>query len=98
MNAELKPCPFCGGQDIECIWDDGYEVGCKQCSTYVAPFLGAEADNKSLVIEFWNTRDTSDLRAAQIRALEWVQKHNGGGFYGDIENKLNELKAGGELL
>lgn len=54
--SPFLPCPFCGSNNIECIWDDGYEVGCKNCSTYVAPFLGYEADDKQKVINFWNTR------------------------------------------
>jgi uncharacterized Zn finger protein len=50
------PCPFCGSKRIEVIYDDGYNVGCKDCSTYVAPFLGTDADNKQKHIDFWNTR------------------------------------------
>jgi hypothetical protein len=50
------PCPFCGSKRIEVIYDDGYSVGCRDCSTYVAPFLGPCADNKQKHIDFWNTR------------------------------------------
>ena len=52
----MLPCPFCGGVDIETIYDDGWETGCTNCSTYVAPFLGGAADDKKKSIEFWNTR------------------------------------------
>lgn len=85
--SQLKPCPFCGSKNL---YAARIYVICRNC--------GAEGPVKSEPEKEWNTRDTADLRAAQIRALEWVQKHNGGGFYGDIENKLNELKAGGKLL
>ena len=54
--SRFLPCPFCGSDKIEVIYDDGYSVGCKDCSTYVAPFLGAEADDKQKHIDFWNTR------------------------------------------
>jgi hypothetical protein len=56
MVPRFLPCPFCGSDQIEVIYDDGFEVGCKDCSTYVAPFLGEEADNKQKHIDFWNTR------------------------------------------
>jgi hypothetical protein len=54
--SQFLPCPFCGSEKIEVIYDDGYSVGCKDCSTYVAPFLGDEADSKQKHIDFWNTR------------------------------------------
>lgn len=54
--SQFLPCPFCGSSNIEVIYDDGYNVGCKDCSTYVAPFLGGEADDKQKHIDFWNTR------------------------------------------
>ena len=53
---DCLPCPFCGSTNIEVIYDDGYNVGCCECSTYVAPFLGEDADNKQKHIDFWNTR------------------------------------------
>jgi hypothetical protein len=54
--SQFLPCPFCGSTNIEVMYDDGYNVGCKDCSTYVAPFLGGEADDKQKHIDFWNTR------------------------------------------
>ena len=41
------------------MYDDGYNVGCKDCGTYVSPFLGDDADNKMKHIIFWNTRHKS---------------------------------------
>lgn len=54
--SQFLPCPFCGSTNIEVMYDDGYNVGCRDCSTYVAPFLGGEADDKQKHIDFWNTR------------------------------------------
>lgn len=54
--SEFLPCPFCGSNDIEVMYDDGYNVGCKSCGTYVAPFLGKDASDKQKHIDFWNTR------------------------------------------
>jgi transcription elongation factor Elf1 len=56
LNIQYLNCPFCGSDDIEIMYDDGYNVGCLNCSTYVAPFLGADADSKQKHIDFWNTR------------------------------------------
>lgn len=55
-EEDFLPCPFCGSNDISVYHDDGYNVGCMDCGTYVAPFLGDEADDKQKHIDFWNTR------------------------------------------
>lgn len=64
----LRKCPFCGSDKIEVIYDDGYSVGCKECSTYIAPFLGADADNKQKHIEFWNTRACDGSTEAALKS------------------------------
>ena len=51
--AELKPCPFCGGEAE--LWWNGirqcHEVRCKQCSA-----RGGYCDGMEDAIEAWNKR------------------------------------------
>lgn len=54
-HDKLKPCPFCGGE-AEVHLNDGWEVMCKQCGTFIAPYLGKAADDKQKHIDFWNDR------------------------------------------
>ena len=51
--AELKPCPFCGCEDIEAFnfWDDLFYVQCKSCTGCV----GA-CDTAEEAVEEWNRR------------------------------------------
>ena len=52
MMAELKPCPFCGGEDLMMVDDDDYFfVGCNTCDT-CGPGEGTEEE----AIEAWNKR------------------------------------------
>ena len=88
-EKNLKPCPFCGSGKIEVIYDDGYSVGCKDCSTYVAPFLGNEADNKQKHIDFWNTRACACAGSAEagwratIAAIDFIVRRIKWGWDGD---------------
>lgn len=54
MNAELKPCPFCGGTDLEILkpndWSDTYSILCS--CTGEGPCCETECD----AIEKWNER------------------------------------------
>ena len=50
----MKPCPFCGGEDIEVVTDmfgdDNYIVTCKSCAAQVSDETMKQA------IESWNNR------------------------------------------
>jgi Lar family restriction alleviation protein len=77
MTAELKPCPFCGGEASE-VEDQGhstaYNVGCFNGDCTIEP--NTWADTKAEAIAAWNTRadlsrdleqarqDIADLRQA----------------------------------
>jgi len=52
MSEELKPCPFCGGDDL-LIYTN--EIWCKKCD---AGIHGGDYGEKTqqIVIEQWNTR------------------------------------------
>jgi Lar family restriction alleviation protein len=54
MTPELKPCPFCGSDDVyvHCPGDYGH-VACKECDAD-GPYV--MADNLQVIIDAWNTR------------------------------------------
>lgn len=60
MNEiELKPCPFCGSDDVSCdILEDVYYVECWDCSAKVESYNGLED-----ALAGWNARaiDRDDL-------------------------------------
>ena len=51
--AELKPCPFCGGKDLQVVnvYGEDYYVDCQTCTT-----CGPSADTYEEAIEAWNRR------------------------------------------
>ena len=53
MNCiELKPCPFCGSDDVSCdILEDVYYVECWDCSAKVESYDGIED-----AVAGWNAR------------------------------------------
>lgn len=58
--AELKPCPFCGGDaQLEHIHDGfGYSyVRCKKCGVESVKFIKSfEVSSDKEAVEFWNRR------------------------------------------
>ena len=63
MNEELKPCPFCGGEDVK-LWvglhgSTDAKVTCQTCDAE-GPLFGAEdwlgMDWRPEAITAWNTR------------------------------------------
>ena len=54
--AELKPCPFCGSEDVRLRWHMGtatYGVFCRGCVVDFLMYFEVRDD----VIEAWNRRD-----------------------------------------
>jgi Lar family restriction alleviation protein len=55
-NKSLKPCPFCGNDDLYVREDVGYPtlytINCKKCS---ASILQVDTSKKQ-IIDAWNTR------------------------------------------
>lgn len=53
MNGiELKPCPFCGSEDVSCSWlEDVSCVECWDCSAKVETYYGIED-----AVKKWNRR------------------------------------------
>lgn len=56
--TELKPCPFCGGEELEYSWVC-QAVKCKQCRARGASPMGRESNPEEWqkeVAELWNAR------------------------------------------
>lgn len=68
MNEELKPCPFCGSDDMNVtVTDIFHAVWCRDC--------GALVDNdEEDVAKLWNTRPIEDALQARIAELEAENK------------------------
>ena len=50
MASELKPCPFCGGNNIAALGDNNYHE-CRDCGAY-----GPCGDEQDQGRSAWNTR------------------------------------------
>ncbi len=57
-HASLKPCPFCGDDDLLPIYDDSAKVWAIQCLECSASIDGMTADD---VIKAWNRRDETEI-------------------------------------
>ena len=74
MSEELKPCPFCGSDDIDVTYtyvDDGldYYAECTDCYC-----RGAWEPTAAKARAAWNTRPIEDKLQARIDALEWLRE------------------------
>ena len=67
-SEELKPCPFCGGEDTELApgVDNDWYVGCLTCN-YKIHCLDCTEDE---VIRYWNTRPAEDTLKAENESLK----------------------------
>lgn len=72
MTVELKPCPFCGSEDIkdDVYMRDGREVVCRECKARVGAF---NPDANARAIDAWNRR------SCPFEPGEWI-KWDGGDF------------------
>lgn len=60
MEQELKPCPFCGGNNLGFseIFDETEVVHCHSCNAE-GPFWGGnDSQSKQEATDKWNTRVT----------------------------------------
>ena len=58
--SELKPCPFCGGNNLDEAYGDNldyadYWIECRDCEFIVSK------DTKAQTVTLWNTRDTQQF-------------------------------------
>lgn len=74
MSEELKPCPFCEGEEIEIapgLKDDWY-IGCLTCDYQIRCKHSTEEDT----VRYWNTRPAEDaLKAENERMKEELARH-----------------------
>lgn len=63
MSVKLKPCPFCGSEDLEIkqVIQDSWMIHCHQCHAAVQ-FLKNEcwSSKTHAVIDSWNQRAEAD--------------------------------------
>lgn len=78
MTSDLKPCPFCGGEAIQCgdnEWTSRHWIMCRNC--HASP--KGTVRELSLAIEAWNTRPEEDrLRAENKRLKEALVRLHAG--------------------
>ena len=68
--ADLKPCPFCGGEAVtenrHNRWTDWWEVKCTDCNAS----LNERYEYEFEAVEAWNTRKPMEAVVAELEALE----------------------------
>ncbi|MBD5585809.1 MAG: restriction alleviation protein, Lar family [Clostridia bacterium] len=55
MTQDIKPCPFCGSNDIRCFYnesEDTYFVFCNECAIRTAKYPTREQ-----ALQVWNKRE-----------------------------------------
>ena len=63
-ETELKPCPFCGGEDfLISEWKDFVSIKCGQCETKVG------ALDEKTAVKYWNSRPIEDAKDKEIKRL-----------------------------
>ena len=75
MSEKLRPCPFCGSEDVE---NTGNYVKCRNCLAD-GPFNYTNVDEAA---ENWNTRTTDDvmldaadeIEGGKDPCLQWLVK------------------------
>lgn len=70
---EMKPCPFCGGEDLKVysLHGAGAWVACRGCGLESPTETGV---THAQAIEYWNTRLAAEPAAGVIEALDRFAK------------------------
>ena len=106
--AELKKCPFCGGEaEIEREWVDGFyqkyyscvHVVCQKCYATIGQTYGDKDRSKAYAIKAWNKRPTeAEIRAKAIdefaeKCIEKISKYHDPLNILDIRAIAEQLKG-----
>lgn len=71
MNNQLKPCPFCGGEDLKISCNSYGVMGFVRCETCKAltffPYTSCFTEKQ--LVETWNTR-------AEMSAVEYLNEES----------------------
>jgi len=84
MPDELKPCPFCGSNALDCYISDDTDsscVSCLDCKASTPPWLDARSAH-----EHWNTRPVEDALRARLEAAKGLIAAM------DEQERLNNVK------
>ena len=66
MTSKLKPCPFCGSNDVEAVQDYGKGfVECYSCGTF-----GPDSRHGVTEQDKWNTRQDRPLQVGDVVHLK----------------------------
>ena len=72
MSEEIKPCPFCGSEDVEVFSNYGrYFVTCCDCGSE-----GPNKEGKEEAIKGWNQRPYDFDMPAIVKKVQWLEKEN----------------------
>lgn len=79
MPDRLKPCPFCGGNNVGIFkWRTPYGFITYSAQCYDCHFGLVEVDTEAKAIEAWNTRKPMDRIVEQLKEVafvDWVEKY-----------------------
>ena len=75
--SDLKPCPFCGGNEVQLYIDDGlgvfsyyYEIICRHCGLSNKSIYANRDRVENAAIKHWNTRPIEDALRKEISQLQ----------------------------
>ncbi len=75
--SDLKPCPFCGGNEVKLYIDDGlgvfsyyYEIVCRHCGLNNKSIYANRDRVENAAIKHWNTRPIEDALRKEIAKLQ----------------------------
>lgn len=89
--AELKPCPFCGGEAAFLIWKDDHWVwmAADKCKPYVQPWAGTTVDNFQSI---------DAVPVVRCKGCKYYRNHPNGLCYLHTEPTENERGYSGEAV